>query len=89
MTLKKFLRLSSKRERADVADACRTSVNYLYQLASGHRHASPLLAIRVEAATRRVAEDTGGRLAAVPRESVVTDPEIFDPEAPFLVELAN
>ena len=89
MKLKNFLRAASKRERADVADACMTSVAYLYQLAGGHRHASPSMAIRLEAGTRRVAGGTDGRLRAVPRESLVRDPRIFDPRAPYLVELPN
>ena len=66
---------------------CNDSVGYLYQLAGGHRHASPMMATRLEASTRRVAEGTGGRLAAVPRETLVRHPEIFDPRAAFAVEL--
>ena len=87
--LNEFLREASKRERAQVAEACGTSVPYLYQLAGGHRRASPQMAILLEAATREVGRGTGGRLQAVPRESLVKHPLIFDPQAPFLVELAH
>jgi len=76
-----FLRSATKRERADVAVVCNDSVGYLYQLAGGHRHASPMMAMRLEASTRRVAAGTHGRLAVVPRETLVRHPEIFDPRA--------
>ena len=81
------MRGANRRERADVAVVCNDSVGYLYQLAGGHRRASPMMASRLEAVTRRVAEGTGGRLAAVPREILVRHPEIFDPRARFDVEL--
>ena len=87
MKLKTFLQGATKRERADVAVVCNDSVGYLYQLAGGHRHASPMMATRLEASTRRVAQGTDGRLAAVPRETLVRHPEIFDPRAAFDVEL--
>jgi hypothetical protein len=77
MTLKQFLQLASKRERAEVAVVCNDSVSYLYQLAGQHRYASALLATRIEAATREVAERSGGLLEPVPRESLVRYPEIF------------
>ncbi len=77
MTLKHFLRLASKRERAEVAVVCNHSVSYLYQLAGQHRYASALLATRIEAATREVAERSDGLLETVPRESLVRHPEIF------------
>jgi hypothetical protein len=77
MTLKHFLQLASKRERAEVAVVCSDSVSYLYQLAGRHRYASALLATRIEAATREVAERSGGLLETVPRESLVRYPEIF------------
>jgi len=77
MTLKLFLQLASKRERAEVAVVCNDSVSYLYQLAGQHRYASALLAARIEGATREVAERSGGRLRTVPRESLVRYPEIF------------
>ena len=89
MKLKDFLRGASKRERADVAVVCNDSVGYLYQLAGGHRHASPMMAMLLEASTRRVAQGTDGRLAAVPRETLVRHPEIFDPRAAFDVELPS
>ena len=72
-----------------MAVVCNESVGYLYQLAGGHRYASPMMATRLEASTRRVAEGTGGRLAAVPRETLVRHPEIFDPRAAFDVELPS
>jgi len=77
MELKHFLRAATKRERAEVAEVCNDSVSYLYQLAGGHRYASALLATRIEDLTRRVARRSPGRLATVPRESLVRYPEIF------------
>ena len=78
MEMNDFLRACDKRERADVAVVCNGSVPYLYQLAGGHRHASAIMAVRLEKATRRVAERSDGRLEAVPRRSLVRFPEIFD-----------
>jgi len=77
MKMKCFLKMASKRERAEVAKVCHGSVSYLYQLAGEHRHASPLMATRIEQASRRAAAESGGRLEAVPRESLVRHPEIF------------
>ena len=77
MELKQFLRAATKRERAEVAAVCNDSVSYLYQLAGKHRHASALLATRIEQRTRRVAVGTRGRLKVVLRESLVRYPEIF------------
>ena len=77
MTLKRFLQLASKRERAEIAVVCNDSVSYLYQLAGQHRYASALLATRIEGATREVAERSDGTLQTVPRESLVRHPEIF------------
>lgn len=81
MELKEFLRKASKRERADLADACHSSVSYLYQLAGQHRCASPRLALQLEIETGRVAAETHGRLAAVPSASLVRDPEFYAPDA--------
>ena len=81
MELNDYLRAASKRERADVAVACNDSTNYLYQIAGGHRRASVYMALRIEAETRRVARGTGGRLAAVPCETLVRDPGVFDADA--------
>jgi hypothetical protein len=77
MELKYFLKMASKRERADVAVACHDSVSYLYQIAGNHRYASPLLATQIEEATRAVAKASDGRLRTVPRASMVRHPEIF------------
>ena len=77
MDLRRFLQLSSKRERAEVAAGCFSSVSYLYQLAGKHRYASALLATRIEKATHEVASRSEGRLAAVTRESLVRYPEFF------------
>lgn len=77
MELRRFLKLASKRERAEVAEVCHGSVSYLYQIAGKHRHASPLMATWIEQASRQVAAASGGRLEAVPRESLVQHPEIF------------
>ena len=76
--MRDYLRAANKGERHDVAAVCNGSVPYLYQLAGGHRHASPIMAKRLEEATGRVAEGTDGRLAAVPRRSLVRHPEVFD-----------
>lgn len=78
MELRHFLRAASKRERADVAAVCNDSVSYLYQLAGKHRFASALMATRLEKQTQVVAVRSGGRLAPVPRETLVRYPEIFD-----------
>jgi len=77
MDLKEFLKLATKRERAEVAAVCNHSVSYLYQLAGKHRYASALLATRIEQITRHVAICSKGRLETVPRESLVRHPEIF------------
>ena len=68
MDLRRFLQLSSKRERAEVAEGCFSSVSYLYQLAGKHRYASALLATRIEKATHDVAKgirDAGNERPAV------------------------
>ena len=77
MDLRRFLQLSSKRERAEVAEGCASSVSYLYQLAGKHRYASALLATRIEKATHDVATRSEGRLSAISRDSLVRYPEIF------------
>ena len=77
MELSHFLKIASKRERAEVAVVCNDSVSYLYQIAGKHRRASPQMAARIEQSTRRVASMTDGRLEAVPRASLVRYPEIF------------
>jgi len=78
MDLRQFLKAASKLEREEVAVVCSGSVAYLYQLAGQHRYASALMATRLEEQTRAVATRSGGRLVAVPRESLVRHPEIFD-----------
>ena len=87
MKLNEFLRAATKGERYDVAVVCSNSVKYLYQLAGGHRFASPQKAILLEASTRRVAERSDGRLKPVPRETLVRHPHIFDIDAASNVEL--
>ena len=77
MELRLFLKMATKRERAEVAVVCNDSVSYLYQIAGNHRYASPLLATQIEQSTRLVAEVSGGRLRPVPRASMVRYPEIF------------
>ena len=77
MDLKEFLKLATKRERAEIAIVCNHSVPYLYQLAGKHRFASALLATRIEQISRQVAMRSQGRLEMVPRESLVRHPEIF------------
>lgn len=50
-----WMRTASPDQRQDVADmACSGSVNYLYQLASGHRGASPEKAVLIERAIRAI-----------------------------------
>ena len=73
-----FLRRTNKRERAEVAALCRTSVPYLYQLASSHRYASPALAKRVEAHTGAAATRSPERLAPVPGRTLVRDPASYE-----------
>lgn len=80
MELKQFLKIASKRERAEVAVVCSGSVIYLYHLAGKHRYASPRMAAQIEARTREVASRSDGRLEVVPRESLVRYPEIYDRE---------
>ena len=77
MELKNFLKVATKRERADVAVACNDSISYLYQIAGHHRYASPLMATQIEWYTRVVASLSDGRLEPVPRVSMVRHPEIF------------
>ena len=78
MELSEFLRRASKRERADLAELCQTSVPYLYQLAGRHRRASPALARRVEAHTKAIAARTGGHQHAVPGWSLMRDPAAYE-----------
>ncbi len=77
MTLKEFLKVATKHERADVAVVCNGSVGYLYQLAGAHRFASPYMATLIEQATQAVATNSQGRLQTVPRHTLVRHPEIF------------
>jgi hypothetical protein len=77
MELKDFLKVATKRERAEVAVACNDSVSYLYQIAGNHRYASPLMATQIERYTRAIAGLSDGRLEAVPRATMVRHPEIF------------
>jgi hypothetical protein len=77
MKLTNFLKAATKRERAAVAVACSGSVSYLYQIAGGHRFASPQLATEIEEKTRQIAAVSDGRLEGVPRQSLVRHPEIF------------
>ncbi len=77
MTLKEFLKTASKHERADVAVVCNDSVGYLYQLAGGHRFASPYMATLIEQTTQQVAAKSQNCLETVPRQTLVRHPEIF------------
>lgn len=77
MNLQTFLKLATKKERADLAVICSDSVQYLYQLAGRHRYASPQMAMRIEQTSRQIAAKSDGRLELVPRESLVRYPEIF------------
>ena len=71
MDLKTFLKLASRRERADLAMGCNVPVFILYQMAGYQRPANRQLAIRIERASRAVADRTGSRLAAVPRSRLM------------------
>lgn len=82
MNMTEFLRAASKRERAEVAERCGTSVSYLYQLAGGHRHASVLLAARIEAHTGALASRTQGRLRQVPGWTLVLHPGLYRSPGP-------
>ena len=77
MNLQHFLKLASKRERAELAVVCNDSVAYLYQLGGQHRYASPHLALRLEHVSRQIAAKSNNCLELVPRESLVRHPEIF------------
>ena len=77
MKLKDFLKKATKRERAEVAVACNHSVGYLYQIAGGHRYASPLLAIKIEALTAKVACSSNGRLRKVQGITLVRYPHFY------------
>lgn len=78
MMLKDFLKRATKRERAEVAVACQSSVGYLYQIAGKHRFASPIMAAQIEQSTRLLAQRTDGRLPVVPRATMVRYPQIFE-----------
>ncbi|MEE9411652.1 MAG: hypothetical protein V3V22_01230 [Methylococcales bacterium] len=77
MILKEFLKAATKHERAEVAAVCNDSVGYLYQLAGGHRFASPYMATLIEQATQQVATYSQDRLMTVQRQTLVRHPEIF------------
>ena len=82
MELSEFLRRTTKRERAEIAAHCRTSVAYLYQLAGGHRRASPALARRVEAHTKALAARSAEGVTAVPGWSLVRNPATYECQFP-------
>lgn len=51
MEIGEWLRQTDASERESVASLCNTTVDYFYQLAGGHRSASPQLAGLIENAT--------------------------------------
>lgn len=57
MTLKQYWQTLSKQQRQELANACNTSPDYLYQIALGNRNASGALAIDLE-------RETGGAVMA-------------------------
>ena len=63
-----FAYISNLRRRADLAAACATSPDYLYQVATGRRRASPRLAERIEESTAALGPFT------VTKESIVFAP---------------
>ena len=77
MNLETFLKLATKKERAQLASVYAHSVPYLYQLAGKHRYASPEKAVEIEQVSRQIATKSENRLELVPRESLVRHPEIF------------
>ena len=82
MNMTEFLRAASKRERAEVAERCDTTVPYLYQLAGRHRNAGVPLAARIEAHTADLASRTQGRLREVPGRTLVLHPEQYKSPVP-------
>lgn len=62
--------ISDMGRRKALADACDTDPNYLWQIATGWRgkRASPVLAERIEAETKRLGPET------VTKESVIFGP---------------
>lgn len=58
-TLQTWLENAAADERFDLASTAATTVNYLYQLAGGHRRASAELAIKIETAARAVRAKNG------------------------------
>ena len=82
MNMTEFLRAASKRERAEVAERCGTTVRYLWQLAGWHRNAVVRLAARIEAHAAALASRTQGRRRQVPGKTLVLHPERYKSPAP-------
>ena len=51
MEMSEWLRQTDPGERERVASLCNTTADYFYQIAGGHRLASPQLAALIESAT--------------------------------------
>lgn len=65
--LKKWMKLATAREQADLAKRARTSREYLYQLSNGVREASPEIAGRIETAAEKIRQKSDGRLPGITR----------------------
>lgn len=66
--LQRFRDLASTAEKQAVAEACGTSYSYLwFHISKGRREPDALLAAKIEAATKLLSKQSGGRLPVVYR----------------------
>ena len=71
--LSKFIRDATPAERERCAMLAGTSVGYLYQIAGCHRpRPSASLALLLEDATRKLSEETHGRLQTIDMRTITT-----------------
>jgi hypothetical protein len=71
--LKNWMQLATGAEQQALADAaCNGSRPYLYQLANGHREASPKVGALIERHTAKVNRESDGRLPVVWRVDLVS-----------------
>ena len=64
--LERFCRLATTAEKQALADACDTTYDYaVFHLAKGRREPDALLAAKIEAATKLLSRQSGGRLPIV------------------------
>ena len=57
--MREWMRRASKKQQLELAKRAKTTQNYLYQIASGHRTASADAAGRIEVASRKVGDKLG------------------------------